>query len=56
MIMALTYGYDMKGGETWVTSMQRATNIFVRVATPKIFALCIAFPFGESDLMPLDRF
>ena len=57
--MEVTYGYDMKGGETFVTSMQRAADIFLTVATPEIFALCTAFPFGELspfDLVPLHFF
>ena len=57
MVMEVTYGYDMKGGQTFVTSMQRATDIFLTVATPEVFALCTAFPFGgflPFDLVPLD--
>ena len=59
VVMEVTYGYDMKGGETFVTSMQRAADIFFTVTTPEIFALCTAFPFGELlpfDLMPLQFF
>ena len=46
VVMEVTYGYDMKGGETFVTSMQRAADIFLTVATPETSALCNAFPFG----------
>jgi hypothetical protein len=52
VVMEVTYGYDMKGGETFVTSMQRAADIFFAVATPEIFALCTALPFG--GLLPFD--
>ena len=54
--MEVTYGYDMKGGETFVTSMQRAADIIFAVATPEISSLCTAFPFGgllPFDLVPL---
>ena len=44
--MEVTYGYDMKGGETFVSSMQRASDIILSVGTPELFALCTAFPFG----------
>ena len=47
VVVEVTYGYDMKGGETFVTSMQRAVDMFFTVATPEIFALCTAFPFGK---------
>ncbi|KAF8452275.1 cytochrome P450 [Boletus edulis BED1] len=48
VVMGVTYGYDMKGGDTFVTSMQRASDIFLGIATPEIFALCIAFPFVKA--------
>ena len=44
--MEVTYGYDMKGGETFVSPMQRASDIVLSVGTPELFALCTAFPFG----------
>ena len=60
MVMQVTYGYDVKGEETFVTSIQRATDIFFSVAArPEVFALCTAFPFGRLllfDWMPLDCF
>ena len=53
VVMEVTYGYDMKGKEAFVTSAQRAMDIFFSVAgRPEIFALCMAFPFG--GLLPLD--
>lgn len=57
VVMAVTYGYGMKGRETFVTSMQRAADIFLRVASPEISAVCTAFPFRgclPSDLIPLN--
>lgn len=54
--MQVTYGYNVKGGETFVKSMQRALEIFLSVATPEITALYSAFPFGElitpDDMLP----
>lgn len=46
VVMEVTYGYDMKGGETFVTSMQHSADIFISVATPELFAMCAALPFG----------
>ena len=57
--MEVTYGYDMKGEETFVASMQRATDIFFSIAArPEIFAVCTAFPFGglPFDLVPFGFF
>ncbi|KAG9312713.1 hypothetical protein JVU11DRAFT_7140 [Chiua virens] len=45
VVMMVTYGYDMKEGETFVTSMQHAVHILLHVCTPEISALCSAFPF-----------
>ena len=57
VVMAVTYGCGMNGRETFVTSIQRAGDILVRVATPEISALCNAFPFSgclSSDLTLFD--
>ena len=57
VVMAVTYGYEMNKGETFVMSMQRAADIMLRFATPQISALCDAFPFSGcllSDLVSLD--
>ncbi|KAN0081290.1 Cytochrome P450 [Tylopilus felleus] len=48
VVMEVTYGYDMKGGETFVSSMQRASDIILSVGTPELFALCTAFPFVKA--------
>lgn len=45
--MAVTYGYDINEGETFVTAMQRGGEIFLRFATPEISAVCEKFPFSE---------
>ena len=45
--MAVTYGYDMKEGMTFVASMKQAGDIFNRFITPELSAMCAAFPFGE---------
>lgn len=58
VVMAVTYGYEIKGKERFVTSMQRAADIFLRVATPEISAVFSAFPFREclpSGLIPLSH-
>ena len=52
VVMAVTYGYDMNDGETFVTSMQRASDIVLRFGTPEISAVCAALPF--SGCLPLD--
>ena len=46
VVMEVTYGYDMKGGETFVSSVPRASDIVLSVGTPELFALCTTFPFG----------
>ncbi|KAN0101188.1 Cytochrome P450 [Tylopilus felleus] len=48
VVMEVTYGYDMKGGETFVSPMQRASDIVLSVGTPELFALCTAFPFVKA--------
>ncbi|KAG9312746.1 cytochrome P450 [Chiua virens] len=48
IVMAVTYGHDMKGGETFVSAMYRATYLVVRYCTPQITALYAAFPFVAS--------
>lgn len=56
--MAVTYGYDMKKGDKFVTSMQRASDIFLRVGTPELSVLSSVFPLSEllpSNLVPLDH-
>ena len=56
VVMAVTYGYDMNEGETFVTSMHRGADIVLRFSTPEITALCTAFPFSgcsASDLAVL---
>ena len=60
VIMSVTYGYNMDEGETFVTSMQRAGDIFLRFATPERSASCNTFPFSgcrtfysaSLDLLP----
>ena len=59
VVMEVTYGYDLKGGETFVTSTKRAAEIFMSASTLKVFALCTAFPFGgllPFGLVPCDCF
>lgn len=46
VVMEVTYGYNVKGKDTFLTSMQRAGDIVLRVSTPEIMAICTAFPFG----------
>lgn len=56
--MEVTYGHDMKGGETFVTSMRHSADIFLSVATPGLFAMCTALPLGVFllfDPVLLDR-
>jgi len=48
VVMEVTYGYDTKGNETFVTAMQRATDILLHVATIAVFAVCDAFPFIKA--------
>ncbi|KAG8215888.1 cytochrome P450 [Butyriboletus roseoflavus] len=48
VVMAVTYGYDMKKGDTFVTSMQRAADIFLRVVTPELSVLNTVFPFMKA--------
>ena len=58
VVMAVTYGYDMNDGETFVTSMQRATDIVLRFGTPELSAMCATFPFSGCllpDLMLRSR-
>ena len=58
VVMAVTYGCDMKEGETFVASMRRSAAMVLRFSTPEISAICTAFPFGgclPSCSAPLDR-
>ncbi|KAN0101198.1 Cytochrome P450 [Tylopilus felleus] len=48
VVMEVTYGYDMKGGETFVSSVPRASDIVLSVGTPELFALCTTFPFVKG--------
>ena len=50
--MEVTYGYDLKGGETFVTSTKRAAEIFMSASTLKVFALCTAFPYDAVKTLP----
>lgn len=56
--MGVTYGYDAKRGDTFVTSMQRASDIFGRLGAPELAVLSVVFPFGgllPSNSVLLDR-
>ncbi|KAG9312714.1 cytochrome P450 [Chiua virens] len=48
VVMAVTYGYDMKQGKALVTSMRQSADIFVRFATLELSALCGAFPILKA--------
>ncbi|KIJ19361.1 hypothetical protein PAXINDRAFT_7845 [Paxillus involutus ATCC 200175] len=45
VVMSVTYGYDINGGETFGKSLKRTTDIFARFATPESAALCATSPF-----------
>ncbi|KIJ64539.1 hypothetical protein HYDPIDRAFT_111874 [Hydnomerulius pinastri MD-312] len=45
VVMAVTYGYDLAPGDTFVNKIKRAADIFLSVATPEAAAVCTAFPF-----------
>jgi len=46
IVMEVTYGYNVKGMNTLLTSLKRAADVVARVCTPEIIAISIAFPFG----------
>lgn len=52
VVMAVTYGYEIKEKETFVATMQRAVDMFLRVATPELSAMCAMLPF--RGCLPFD--
>ncbi|KIJ67345.1 hypothetical protein HYDPIDRAFT_84029 [Hydnomerulius pinastri MD-312] len=45
VVMSVTYGYDPVQGDSLVSVIKRAADIFLLVCTPEAAALCATFPF-----------
>ncbi|KIJ19362.1 hypothetical protein PAXINDRAFT_7846 [Paxillus involutus ATCC 200175] len=44
VVMSVTYGYDINGGETFGKSLKHSADALLRFATPESAVLCAAFP------------
>ena len=47
VVMGVTYGYELKEEESFLKSMQRAADTYLRYARPEISVVCATFPFCE---------
>ncbi|KIK87086.1 hypothetical protein PAXRUDRAFT_14451 [Paxillus rubicundulus Ve08.2h10] len=48
VVLSVTYGYDINGGEAFAKSLKHAADIFARVGNPESAALCAALPFVKK--------